>query len=468
MIPHRIQGTDNLVIACQCMLALVLFWYWFALGSAVFHWMGISVETVASYSLCIPVGLILESAIHNPTPIFGHKRQPNLIRAIPRPLRQTAIAIGFLFIVLILSRDRFLPRLFLFTFVPLLYAMLLCTGHFFPSLFCRKLFKGFRVERILLIGNPERAVKIRNWLAAEHEYGFRTAGILTDRPNAGSAWPTFLGTPDQLDAVITAHSITHLIVLQLPRAITEMADVLRTAVQRGVRLVILSDLDEQLNHTMFAFVSNGLTFFAMNDEPLESPVNRLLKRVSDLLIAVPAVLIVLPLAALCVKILHMMQSPGPLLYRQERCGIRSERFKILKFRTMAPKNAEPSRQATASDPRIFPAGRWLRHFSIDELPQFLNVLSGEMSVVGPRPHMVEHDHRFSALLANYRVRSFSKPGITGLAQVRGFRGETTTLTEISARLDSDLEYVENWSLTLDLIIIMRTLLLTIFPSPAAR
>jgi hypothetical protein len=250
------------------MLALVLFWYWFALGSAVFHWMGISVETVASYSLCIPVGLILESAIHNPTPIFGHKRQPNLIRAIPRPLRQTAIAIGFLFIVLILSRDRFLPRLFLFTFVPLLYAMLLCTGHFFPSLFCRKLFKGFRVERILLIGNPERAVKIRNWLAAEHEYGFRTAGILTDRPNAGSAWPTFLGTPDQLE--------------------------------------------------------------------------------------------------------------------------------------------------------------------------FLNVLSGEMNVVGARPHMVEHDHRFSALLGNYRVRSFSKPGIIGLAQIRGFRGETTTLREISARLDSDL------------------------------
>ena len=130
-------------------------------------------------------------------------------------------------------------------------------------------------------------------------------------------------------------------------------------------------------------------------------------------------------------------------------------------------NAEPSRQATAGDSRIFPAGHWLRRFSIDELPQFLNVLSGKMSIVGPRPHLVCHNEQFSELLTNYHARSFVKPGITGLAQVRGFRGETKTREEISQRVQSDLAYLENWTLTLDLTIMARTIMHMFFPPKSA-
>jgi putative colanic acid biosynthesis UDP-glucose lipid carrier transferase len=116
-----------------------------------------------------------------------------------------------------------------------------------------------------------------------------------------------------------------------------------------------------------------------------------------------------------------------------------------------------TRQASARDERIFPAGRWLRRFSLDEMPQFLNVLRGEMSIVGPRPHLVEHNRLFAEVLDGYHFRTFIKPGITGLAQVRGFRGEARTREDLAARLKSDMLYLENWSLGLDLAIIARTI-----------
>ena len=179
-----------------------------------------------------------------------------------------------------------------------------------------------------------------------------------------------------------------MIYLRLPDPTTDFSDVLETVQKRGVRLVILSDLDAQTNRPTCSVMEDGLTFFSMHPEPLENPFNRAIKRLSDLVIAVPVVLIVLPIATVIVKIIHLLQSPGPLLYHSTRAGIHNRTFDILKFRTMLSGNAEPSRQATAGDSRIFPAGHWLRRFSIDELPQFLNVLSGKMSIVGPRPHLV--------------------------------------------------------------------------------
>jgi putative colanic acid biosynthesis UDP-glucose lipid carrier transferase len=131
-------------------------------------------------------------------------------------------------------------------------------------------------------------------------------------------------------------------------------------------------------------------------------------------------------------------------------------------------NSDAARQVSPDDPRIFPAGRFLRRFSIDEIPQFLNVINGSMSLVGPRPHMVEHNDKFAEVLSNYHIRSFVKPGMTGLAQVRGFRGESSTREEIAARLQSDLVYLENWSLILDLSIIFRTVLHVILPPNKAR
>lgn len=134
---------------------------------------------------------------------------------------------------------------------------------------------------------------------------------------------------------------------------------------------------------------------------------------------------------------------------------------------MYAEQCDSSEQVKAQDARIFPAGRWLRKFSLDEFPQFLNVLSGQMSVVGPRPHMTAHDEVFKETMSAYRVRAFVKPGLTGLAQIRGFRGETMTKDDIVRRVECDIEYIETWSLPLDVRVVWRTLLQVIRPPRSA-
>jgi len=154
--------------------------------------------------------------------------------------------------------------------------------------------------------------------------------------------------------------------------------------------------------------------------------------------------------------MQRIQSPGPIFFRQWRAGISNQPFTILKFRTMAIANDDPARQAEQNDSRVYPFGRFLRRMSLDEFPQFINVLRGEMSVIGPRPHMIEHNQQFEKVLQAYNVRSLVKPGITGLAQIRGYRGEARTEDDIRLRVDCDIEYIERYSLFLDFYILLRT------------
>jgi len=165
-------------------------------------------------------------------------------------------------------------------------------------------------------------------------------------------------------------------------------------------------------------------------------------------------------------LIQRFQSPGRVFYRQTRAGIQNHQFEILKFRTMHENNPDVARQATQGDERVYPAGRWLRRLSLDEVPQFLNVLRGDMSVTGPRPHLIEHNAQFAEQMSNYHIRTLVKPGITGLAQVRGFRGAASP-EEIARRLESDISYLENWRLALDISIILRTIWQMIFPPRSA-
>ena len=146
---------------------------------------------------------------------------------------------------------------------------------------------------------------------------------------------------------------------------------------------------------------------------------------------------------------------------------RHRRFRIYKFSTMHPHNNEVARQARDGDERVYPLGKWFRKLSIDEVPQFWNVLRGDMSIVGPRPHLIEHNDQFSQFMANYHVRTFVKPGITGLAQVRGYRGEARSNADIENRVACDIEYLENWNLSLECGIILRTCAQIVIPPRTA-
>lgn len=187
---------------------------------------------------------------------------------------------------------------------------------------------------------------------------------------------------------------------------------------------------------------------------------RLWKRLLDIA-AATAGLVVLAIPMLLLMLLIRMESPGPVLFRQRRVGLLGNSFILLKLRTMyhRPDMDATLRQATRADPRVTRIGRWLRRYSIDEIPQLINVLRGEMSLVGPRPHAPgtrAGDRLFEDVTHRYDARHCVKPGMTGLAQVRGWRGETDTEEKLLLRVESDLEYIATWSLRLDLVIIWRT------------
>ena len=183
---------------------------------------------------------------------------------------------------------------------------------------------------------------------------------------------------------------------------------------------------------------------------------RAVKRVSDLVIASIALVALMPLfmmTAIAIK----LDSPGPIIFRQRRRGFNGRPFQILKFRTMSVlEDGDNIVQAELNDVRITPIGRWLRRTSIDELPQLINVLQGSMSAVGPRPHAMAHDNKFNEIVANYAYRHHVKPGLTGWAQVHGYRGQTPTVWDVEQRIKLDLWYIDNWNLAVDLKILFMT------------
>ena len=200
---------------------------------------------------------------------------------------------------------------------------------------------------------------------------------------------------------------------------------------------------------------DDLEVYTTYENPLQNSVNRAIKRAFDI---VMSLVFLIPTALIFpfVFVIMKIQSPGPILFRQKRTGLDGKTFEMLKFRSMHV-NADADRlQATKDDPRKYPFGNFMRKANIDELPQFLNVLKGNMSIVGPRPHMLAHTEQYSELIDKYMVRHFVKPGVTGWAQVTGYRGETKELWQMEGRVKRDIWYIEHWSIWLDIRIIWLT------------
>lgn len=190
-------------------------------------------------------------------------------------------------------------------------------------------------------------------------------------------------------------------------------------------------------------------------EPLTYMSNKIVKRLFDIVFSLIACILLLPFIPI-IGFIILCQSRGPIFFKQERTGLNGKTFLCYKFRSMHVNSDANTKQATKDDPRKFAFGEFMRKTNIDELPQFFNVLVGDMSVVGPRPHMVYHTEHYRKLIDKYMVRHFSRPGITGWAQVTGFRGETKELWQMEERIRRDIWYIENWSFWLDLKIILMT------------
>ena len=242
---------------------------------------------------------------------------------------------------------------------------------------------------------------------------------------------------------------------------------LQEAEQSFVRLKLVPDLSSAMAARYQITYMDDFPVITLRHEPLEMLNNRLKKRIFDMIFSTLVIVLLIswlyPIIALIIK----YQSPGPVLFKQMRSGRDNKPFMCYKFRSMKMNTDSDTKQATKDDDRITKIGKIMRKTSLDELPQFFNVFKGEMSVVGPRPHMLKHTEQYRAIIDQFMVRHFLKPGITGWAQVTGYRGETKDPRQMEKRVEKDIYYMENWSLMFDVRIIFLTVYMAVKGDEAA-
>ena len=354
--------------------------------------------------------------------------------------------------------EAYYPRQLLWMWTFLTPAALL-VSHFLTRYFLRKLLSEGRRQRTAVIGGVnDVGLRLANQFRDNPYLGCRVVGFFDDRklerlPETENI-PTIGRLPDLADFVKTNH-IDH-IYLALPMAsqprILSLLDELKdtTASIFFVPDIFVTDLIQGQLHSV-----DNTPIVAVCETPFTG-FRGMVKRISDVVLSLIFLVLLAPVLA-AVALGVKMSSPGPIIFKQRRYGLDGAEILVYKFRSMTTTdNGAVVKQATKDDKRITPFGAFIRKTSLDELPQFLNVLQGRMSIVGPRPHAVAHNETYRKLVKGYMVRHKVKPGITGWAQVSGYRGETETVDKMEKRIEYDLEYLRNWSLGFDLWIIFKT------------
>jgi putative colanic acid biosysnthesis UDP-glucose lipid carrier transferase len=260
-------------------------------------------------------------------------------------------------------------------------------------------------------------------------------------------------------AEAAGNGVVDVYVAVAPERMPEVRPLMLEAERQCIRLKFIPDFGGSLGSPYtVSYLGGEFPVITLRNEPLEEIGNRFKKRAFDVVFSSLVIIFVLswlyPLLAILIK----MQNKGPVLFKQLRSGRNDEPFWCYKFRSMKVNDASDRKQATKDDDRITPIGRFLRRTSLDEMPQFFNVFLGNMSVVGPRPHMLSHTEQYKEIVSQYMVRQFLKPGITGWAQVNGYRGETKVYEDMENRVKCDIYYLENWSSSFDVKIIFMTII----------
>ena len=355
-----------------------------------------------------------------------------------------------------------------FLFIALLLARLIERG---IILYLRA--KGKNTQSILFVGNDPANLMLYHDMLENSSAGTYVKGYYADEPieNAPEQF-VHLGNLQQLNVQMeedkdkTNLGIDLLFCCLSHDESAFINRVIHFCDNHVVHFYYVPRMSGNLHLRLIPELYGDVTLFTNRREPLTFIENKFLKRTFDIVVSALTCLVLLPFLPIIALIIKM-QSPGPLFFVQNRTGLNGHTFKCYKFRSMHVNNQADTLQATKDDPRKFPFGEFMRKTNIDEFPQFFNVLKGDMSIVGPRPHMMLHTEMYGKLIDKYMVRHFCRPGITGWAQVTGFRGETKELWQMEERIRRDIWYLENWTFWLDLKIILKTALTIIRPDKKA-
>ncbi|WP_299797798.1 undecaprenyl-phosphate glucose phosphotransferase [uncultured Maribacter sp.] len=312
--------------------------------------------------------------------------------------------------------------------------------------------ENYVTTRAVVIGRDKNLKKIRRIFDIP-EYGYRYMGYFD---NYKSNSPTYLGDIQSSFDYIFENNVEEVYCLASRLSKDEIKHLMNIADNSFKKIKIIPDNKELFSRAMSIELYDSVPVLNLRASPLDLDYANLIKRIFDILFSLFVIVTVLSWLVPIVFILMKIDSKGPLFFKQKRHGVNKNTFWCYKFRSMTKSDDSDTKMATKNDMRITKLGRILRKTSIDELPQFFNVLKGDMSIVGPRPHMEVHTKQYETSVEKYLVRHFLKPGITGLAQVKGYRGEIIHKSDIVNRVRYDIFYMEKWSILLDIQIIIRT------------
>ena len=366
-----------------------------------------------------------------------------------------------LIILLFLIKHSGLSRFFVFVYIATL-GILIITEKFLLYKFIHYIrLHGRNIRQMLIIGAGEVGKRFYNSIKTNPRLGYKVVGFLDDNPQSMNNG-MYLGNLDDLTKILDEEPIDDVVIALPPRAAKKMENLVHTCEQYTTRIRIIPDYFSMISSKYSFSLFNTFPIITVREDKLSQIQWRILKRGFDTAFSLFLFLLVFswlwPIIAISIKI----SSKGPVFFKQERAGRGNRPFYAYKFRSMVVESKDVDnngkyRQATKNDPRITPIGAFLRKTNLDELPQFWNVLKGEMSIVGPRPHPKPLDYESRKIVNLYMQRNLVKPGITGWAQVNGLRGETSKPGLMQKRIDHDIWYIENWSFWLDIQIIFLTI-----------
>jgi Undecaprenyl-phosphate glucose phosphotransferase len=405
------------------------------------------------YVLILLVYLFSWWIIINNTELIVIKRGITLDKVFFSLLRNTFIHIVIVYLTMIILRLYSISRLLLFFAFLLEIGILSVWRIIFYKFITQYRKSGFNYRNIIIIGDEKNSRNLAITFNEKSNFGYKIKGILSTK--------NFNCNTDVYDIkdfknIIDRYKPDEVFCSLTPEIEDIIPEIIQYCEQHVIRIKLFPNFQRFIKKKVKIDFLQDIPVLLLRTEPLESMAARAMKRFFDIVFSSLVIITIMswltPLMALLIKI----ESRGPVFFAQKRTGKNNHIFYMLKFRSMTVNKDSDKIQAKKGDSRITRVGKFMRKTSIDELPQFFNVLKGDMSVVGPRPHMLQHTKEYTEIINEYMVRHFVKPGITGWAQINGFRGPTPTPDLMHKRVEHDVWYIENWSFILDIIIIVRT------------
>ena len=318
--------------------------------------------------------------------------------------------------------------------------------------------QGKNIRYVVLVGSTSNNIEMYHELSDDPSTGYKVNGYFDDKPNPEMpSQCCYLGRPEEVQNYLKKNSYIHYLFCCLPSHRSEIiVPIINYCENHLVHFYSVPNLHNYLHNRVYFNMMGNVPYLSLRQDPLSRTENKFLKRAFDIVFSLLFLCTLFPIILIIVTIITKLTMPGPIFFRQKRNGLNDKEFYCYKFRSMKVNAEADTLQATKDDPRKTRWGNIMRKTNIDELPQFINVLLGDMSVVGPRPHMLKHTEEYSKLINKYMVRHFVKPGITGWSQVTGYRGETKELKDMEGRVIGDIWYIEHWNFWLDIYIIYKT------------